>query len=318
MVNWAQEEWAQKDVVKDMAWSTAKKLEYMTSNTDAFFRFHSVLTSDLPASIHEALNFREHAMTLLRQYELYIQDIAPCPLRPVTDPVQKKAVTAYSSLMRSQALAGTGQAVLMALVFPGAPSVVSPPIVQRSFEFYGEIANEYHSTGLYLLPGNTLEIEALNAASGEELGTWSVRVGPFADDISRRPEWKRFPKCGAEVILSRGRVYSGFGGLIWIKNHIAKKRIRLKLKGAIEAPFLNFRDPKSIARWSTSAKAPGAYAEIAGDNMILTLQSKVVRNLSVDHLRQVRRQIVQRLILFVSNWNWGAFDLKAFITVAIN
>ena len=143
-------------------------------------------------------------------------------------------------------------------------------------------APRWHSTGLYAAPAELVTVTAPLAVVAEA-GGFHVRVGAHSDDISVRPEWTRMPEISRRFPISAAttRVANAFGGLIYIEVPADSDlgTITVEIEGAVAAPrfVLGETDP---ADWRDEIRhAPAPWAEIEGRNMIVTTDSREVRDL---------------------------------------
>ena len=150
--------------------------------------------------------------------------------------------------------------------------------VTEAMHFVGQIAR-LHSTGLYLLPGDTLLIDVLEEEA--LVDGWHVYVGCHSDDLTGSDEWRRFPNILVQTKVNKKltKVYTPFGGLLYLKNpeFATPKSIHLKITGAILAPQWKYDHPEG---WAERRLAPAPWADIVGRNIIITLPSSSIRDLN--------------------------------------
>lgn len=162
--------------------------------------------------------------------------------------------------------------------FPGAVAKDAPHIT-RSIPIVGGAAR-WVSTGLYAPPGSVVTITAPDKASQ----SCAVRIGSHTDTLWHLPQWERFPDISMRRPLSAEttRIASPFGGLIYVDvpEELSKATASsVTISGAVAAPYF-IRGVTSLADWkATIRNTPGPWAELAGNNVILTVPSSVVRDL---------------------------------------
>ena len=142
-------------------------------------------------------------------------------------------------------------------------------------------APRWHSTGLYAAPGELVSVTV--PAEAVESGGFEVRVGAHSDDISVRPEWTRMPEISRRFPISAAttRVANAFGGLIYVEVPADADlgTITVEIEGAVAAPRFVLGETDSAAWRDEIRHAPAPWAEIEGRNMIVTTDSREVRDL---------------------------------------
>lgn len=137
----------------------------------------------------------------------------------------------------------------------------------------------WHSTGLYAAPGETIVVEAPEAARQAGL---HVRIGSHKDAIWGRDKWKRMPVITRRYPLRAPRTEAAcaFGGLVYVEVPKGKKgRVTLTIENAVEAP-LYILGRTDARQWRDDVrKRPAPWGELATDKMILTLPSSYLRGL---------------------------------------
>ena len=158
---------------------------------------------------------------------------------------------------------------------PGAPRVTAEIQVDPSVP-------RWRSTGLYAPPGEPVRV---TFPGGIRPGRYRVIVGCHTDNVARRPRWARFPRISRSFPVERGgtlTVGNVFGGLIYVdvrKTAAGGPPFRVKIQGAVEAPFFVL-GKTTLREWKTSVRnRPAPFGEIAGERLILSLPSSVLREL---------------------------------------
>ncbi|MHC4923234.1 MAG: M60 family metallopeptidase, partial [Planctomycetota bacterium] len=138
----------------------------------------------------------------------------------------------------------------------------------------------WHSTGLYAPPGEVITVGIPAAAKGAGL---VLRVGCHTDSIRRKPDWTRAPEIALRRPLDAARVSvaSAFGGLIYVEvpKGAPARPVKLKVKGAVEAPRYVHGETKVVDWQKTQRHLPGPWAELETKKIILSVPSKAVRDL---------------------------------------
>ncbi|XP_071753342.1 TRPM8 channel-associated factor homolog [Centroberyx gerrardi] len=137
---------------------------------------------------------------------------------------------------------------------------------------------EWLSTGLYLSPG----MKTYMAMPAEIVNKgWKVQIGCQTDHL-KAEELRRAP-CVHErfpVTTEMMQVWNLWGGLIYLvappKTQVEGAEVTVQI--AVPAPYYK-SGVTTPAEWSLLRTAPSPWAELECDNIILTVPSRVVRNL---------------------------------------
>ncbi len=170
------------------------------------------------------------------------------------------------------------QAHALAAEFPGAVPADAER-VNRTIEIDTSVP-DWHSTGLYAAPGEIITVTVPDKAAGEKL---KVRIGCHSDTLWDKAEWKRCPDICRAYFVNTAQTHAAnaFGGLIYVvvprKSGLGK--ISIKISGAVEAPYYVLGQT-DLAKWREDIRyLPAPWAELATDKVVLTVPSKVVREL---------------------------------------
>jgi hypothetical protein len=138
---------------------------------------------------------------------------------------------------------------------------------------------QWHSTGLYAAPGAKVWVSIPGEMATKKL---SVRIGSHTDSLVNLDSWKRSPEISRSFPLEAARteVANPFGGLVYIVVPAKMKGvIDVSISGAVEAPLFEL-GKTSVADWKNRIRnAPGPWAEIATDRVIVTVPSVNVRDI---------------------------------------
>ncbi|XP_066296637.1 TRPM8 channel-associated factor 2-like [Branchiostoma lanceolatum] len=160
--------------------------------------------------------------------------------------------------------------------FPG--DFEEEPQLQCASVIIKSARKERHSTGYYLPAGKVLTIKA--TTTGEHVEDWRVRVGAHSDNLSGKKEFKRWPKLSVVKRLeAETKISSPYGGLIYFESPKEAGDLTASMENVVEAPFYDLEDPRSVQNWSERRKAPGLWADLAGEHIIFTLPAASVRDL---------------------------------------
>jgi len=198
----------------------------------------------------------------------------PTPDTPLVDPRARLAVAVRFHVQR--ALSPTEVRPAPGVdAFPGAVSADAPRL-ERRLQFAASTPG-WHSTGLYVPPGEVVELRRDGRAAG-----WTVRVGCHTDRLWSKARWERWPEVSRTWALgtrSALTLASPFGGLLYLEPGEGAQDLELVVAGVVEAPRFDLADPASVEGWATRRAAPGPWAELQGRRLILTVPSAAVRAL---------------------------------------
>ncbi|XP_043937881.1 TRPM8 channel-associated factor homolog [Protopterus annectens] len=143
-----------------------------------------------------------------------------------------------------------------------------------------KVCPAWRSTGLYLFERETAIIRFPECAVTADL---QVQIGCHSDDLTGCEEWKRPPVVIQKFKVDRERmsVCSFWGGLIYIiipkECHLGN--ISVTVEGAWQAPFFRHGQTSKSEWLNTIRHYPGRWAELATENLILTVPSDQIRSL---------------------------------------
>nr|XP_055052034.1 TRPM8 channel-associated factor homolog [Misgurnus anguillicaudatus] len=149
-------------------------------------------------------------------------------------------------------------------------------------------AKEWISTGLYLSPGMRTHMVIPLELIGKN---WKVQIGCQTDNISAADVLKRAPVVYECFPLDNKMVQicNLWGGLIYLVAPPKTKvdGVEIVVQTAIKAPYFKSGET-SVADWVGGIRqAPAPWAELEFENIIITLESSLIR--SLDHPDEVAK-----------------------------
>ncbi len=170
------------------------------------------------------------------------------------------------------------RALPAAATFPGlvpdtAPRVTRTVVLDTSIP-------DWHSTGLYAAPGETITVTV--PADAARLGL-QVRIGAHTDPLWQLAKWERAPEItrAFPIRAADTPAANAFGGPVYVVVPPGCKAgvVSVTIAHAVEAPLF-VRGQTDLTQWrQTIRHAPAPWAELQGNSVILTLPSRVVRDL---------------------------------------
>ena len=163
--------------------------------------------------------------------------------------------------------------------FPGAVAFDAPRLESQTITLEGGIPG-WQGTGLYAAPGAPLTLTVPKELLGKGL---SVQIGSHTDTLWHLEKWERFPEITLRRLLTQPtqKLTSAFGGTVFLEvpEGFPKGRLSVTISGAVAAPRF-VRGVTPMSDWRSSIRnTPGAWAELEGKSIILSVPSSVVRTL---------------------------------------
>lgn len=221
--------------------------------------------------------FRPRIDALLKKRSDHLVPSEQKPLDEKSDPIDRFLLAYQVEQIRSLPPAKV-RAHPAADSFPGkVPS--DARTVSRTFKIDTSIP-QWHSLGLYARPGDviyvTLPAEAFKSR-------FNVRIGCHTDENWHHGQWKRVPQISRQfrITAPRTQAASAFGGLVYIDVPGDSKLgvITITVEGAVEAPLFELGKTPP-AEWKSRIRAaPGPWAELATDKVIVSVPSERIRDL---------------------------------------
>ncbi|NXL90449.1 TCAF factor, partial [Alectura lathami] len=160
------------------------------------------------------------------------------------------------------------------------PEMATSPAVTVQIDGRNEGLEAWRSTGLYIPPRRTATLQFPASALAANL---EVLIGCHTDDLSHAEELKRPPVVVKKVKVEKGtmEISSLWGGLIYIvvPEKSTLGQIPVTIKEAVQAPFFRLGETDVSAWQSTIRHYPAPWAELATENIILTVPAADVRHM---------------------------------------
>ena len=154
---------------------------------------------------------------------------------------------------------------------------------------------DWHSTGLYAAPGEVIEVTIPESAAGKGLG---LRIGAHTDTTWHLDSWQRWPAISWHTTLAKPvtRLANPFGGAIYLEvpHNCASGALAVQIANAVEAPYYVL-GKTGLKEWrETIRNYPAPWAELECPGIVLSVPSKVVRNLDdPEELMKLWNRVVQ-------------------------
>jgi hypothetical protein len=221
----------------------------------------------------------------------------PSPSKPVlnnTPALRSANRMAYSYYNRQQNFPLHPQAKAIGYdIFPGAVPANAQRVTQKvNIKVYvgsqgltdnlTAIQSRPHSTGLYVPAGEKVTITLKRSDIHRKL---EARIGVHDNDVTGLDQFTRIPldlTKSFKLEKEEVEVYSPYGGLllIAIPDTSTLKDLTIQVKGAVKAPYFKLGET-SEQDWNTTTRNnPAPWAELATDNIVLTVPAYRIRNLS--------------------------------------
>ncbi|ESO88164.1 hypothetical protein LOTGIDRAFT_126693 [Lottia gigantea] len=146
---------------------------------------------------------------------------------------------------------------------------------------------DVYPTGCYLKAGD----EAIVTIQTEEALKygWRLQIGCHTDRLHTVDNHIRWPYLTETVPVDRRRfkITSLYGGLIYFISPGRRCALEAVLSNVVEAPFFDLTNRARVDGWKERRYAPGLWADICGQFIIITLPSKNIRH--IDDLTEVMR-----------------------------
>jgi hypothetical protein len=231
----------------------------------------------------------EQAAMFSELHKLIDRQVVPTKQKPVVgaqQPLDRLAMLFQTQrYMHSQNKNGLPEELVVpkfdaATEFPG-DIPADAKRVSRTVEI-DTIIPDWHSTGLYAAPGDVITITIPEGAANRGRNPFRVRIGALTDRLWHLEKWERYPEISLEVQLTKPvtKLVNPFGGHVYfvVPRNVPQETVKVQIDGAVEAPYYVF-GATTDEQWQKSRTAPGPWAELASDRVVITVPSHLVREL---------------------------------------
>ena len=161
--------------------------------------------------------------------------------------------------------------------FPG--DFPSPPDLQcGEINIRGQY-KEMYPTGFYLPAGQELSLQV--TTEDDTYTKWAVQIGAHKDKLHKKDKLSRLPEVAVLTPITERemKIYSAHGGLVYFQSSMAPSRLEVRIENVVAAPYYNKTSVRAKRQWLESREGLGLWADIAGEYIVLTVPSSVVRDL---------------------------------------
>ncbi len=137
------------------------------------------------------------------------------------------------------------------------------------------------SLGVYARPGAIVTVRFGNGETAPPPGL-QLRIGAHSDDIARRDAWPRMPRISRTFAVDRAqmRIGNAYGGLVYLEvGQPQDGRLDVVLDNIVPAPLFVLGTTTPDDWRKQQRAAPGPWAELAADKVVLTVPSAAIRAL---------------------------------------
>jgi hypothetical protein len=231
------------------------------------------LIAVLPYDDHKYL----HAIEKLAQESK--EPVIPTAVTPITQAMPLSRLNAVFEARRFKTLPiNEIKAHPAAKDFPGSIPAGAP--TTPTLSWVDTKISGWHGTGVYAIPGRPIIITIQEKDAKKGL---SVRIGSHTDTLWGLDKWERFPEISFSKPLNatKTQIVNPFGGTVYIEvpERCNLGDIGVTVSGAVQQPRY-VRGKTSLDAWlKTIRHAPGPWAELEGNLVILSVPSSSVRTL---------------------------------------
>ena len=136
----------------------------------------------------------------------------------------------------------------------------------------------WHSTGLYVAPGQAITVQVPKGVTDKEL---RLRIGAHTDTLWNLARWERCPEISRDWPLTNTTTTaaSALGGLVYIESPVACRipPFSVQIKGAVEAPRFILGKTDPVAWRKSIRNLPAPWGELESKKCVLTLPAAALQ-----------------------------------------
>ncbi len=251
----------------------------MLEDTSPYTADDLTLGLNLLKRIYEALPPGDPlAKRLDAAIEGQMQELSPTPQTPISGFWEQALLSRESTILEETPLDEIEKHRTADDVFgevpDDAPRVTAVVMVDPA-------VTRWHSTGLYLAPGDLVTVEVGPEVTGEG---FQIQVSGHVDDISGKDSWLRMPRVERTFELDSAliQVASPFGGALYVNVGTTSTELapfEVTFSNVVEAPLFVL-DETTDAEWIGGLRdLPAPYAEFVSGHLSFSLPSSMIREL---------------------------------------
>jgi len=218
------------------------------------------------------------AVRLVEAFGAAAEHIIPSPSGPVSDTSEKALLHMELAQLEATPLDEVQKHRSVDLVFGAVPDDAQRLTSTLSID---PAITRWHSTGLYLPPGELVEVRVPEEVVN--LG-FRVQVSGHTDDLGHLDTWLRMPRVSRSFPLDASgiQVASPFGGALYVDvgtEPVRAPSFEITFEGVVQAPFFVLGKTTDEAWLNEIRKRPAPYAELVAPNLSISLPSHFIRDL---------------------------------------
>ena len=205
---------------------------------------------------------------LVEALDAAFEQIIPSPATPVSDTWEKALLRWELAQLEATPLDEVQKHRSADLVFGSVPDDAQRLTSTLSID---PVITRWHSTGLYLPPGELVEVTV--PAGVVNLG-FRVQVSGHTDDLGHLDTWLRMPRVSRSFPLDASgiQVASPFGGALYVdvgSEPVRAPSFEITFIGVVQAPFFILDKTTDEAWLNEFRQGPAPYAELVSPRIFL-------------------------------------------------
>ena len=215
---------------------------------------------------------------LVAALDTAFEDIMPSPASPVSDTWEKALLRWELAQLEAMPVDEVQKHRSADRVFGSVPDDAERLTSTLSID---PAISRWHSTGLYLPPGELVEVRIPEEVVNLGL---RVQVSGHTDDLGHLDTWLRMPRVSRSFALDAVgiEVASPFGGALYVdvgSEPLRAPSFEITFEGVVQAPFFILGKTTDEEWLDELRKRPAPYAELVAPNLAISLPSRLIRDL---------------------------------------